>query len=120
MYKVFHDVYVFLFMMFRLLHKAWYGIEPVHKIEYHKVPWLWIGAVYPDMTLDVTQTVDKTIGAGTRVDKEYLMFVTGENTNTWKYLDMETLEEKEFPSEGFVIGENEITHIKPPIETDSS
>lgn len=44
------------------------------------------------------------------VTTEWLDIVTGETSVTWKYLDAKTLEEKEFPSEGFVIDD--------PVESD--
>jgi len=107
-------------MVFRLFYKSFNGPDPVHKIEYHKVPWLWIGAVYPDTTLDVTQTVDKSVHAGTRVDEEYLKSVTGETPITWKYLDEKTLEEKDFPSDGFIIGDYAETNNAEYRQTHSS
>jgi hypothetical protein len=87
------------------LYTSWNGPNPVHRIEYRKVPWLWIGAVYPGNTLDVTEKVDKTVQEGTVVNTKYLNTVTGESPTIWKYLDEKTLEEKEFPSSGFIIGD---------------
>jgi hypothetical protein len=67
------------------------------------LPWLWIGAVYPLETVDATNTIIDKILPGMRITPEYLSEVSGFYPNSWKYLDAETLEEKEFPSDGFVI-----------------
>lgn len=86
-----------------MFHTAWYGHEPVHQIQRVNVPWLWIGAVYPNETIDATNQVDNVVQSGDIVNADYLASVTGHNPINWKYLDAKTLEENDFPSNGIVI-----------------
>ena len=74
-----------------------------------KLPWMWIGAVYADSkpSIDCTYMVDPMITYGMTVTTEWLENITGYTPLTWKYLDAKSLEEKEFPSEGFVIDDSE-------------
>jgi hypothetical protein len=69
------------------------------------LPWLWIGATYPNGEVkDVTEGVNRYTNYGMRITPKLLQFVLSDNTPvSWKYLDTKTLEEKEFPSEGFLI-----------------
>jgi len=74
-----------------------------------QLPWMWIGAVYPDGTpsVDCTNMVDPNVSYGMTVTKEWLELITGYSPQTWKYLDCKSLEEKEFPSAGIVIDDTE-------------
>jgi len=103
-----------------MLHKTWYGPDPVHVIENVKVPWLWIGAVFPHETVDATTQIDTVVRPGDHVNSDYLSSVTGHTPVVWKYLDTQTLEEKDFPSDGFVIGENEESHERESVNDDST
>ena len=103
-----------------MFHHVWYGPVPVHRIEAPKVPWLWVGAVYPHETLDATSKIEEVVRIGDKVDNDYLSSATGYDPMKWKYLDMETLEEKDFPSDGFVIGENETTDNNATRKDDST
>lgn len=68
------------------------------------VPWLFIGATLEDgNVVDYTCDINDTLEYGVTVTTEWLEIVTGAKNVTWKYLDPKTLEEKDFPSEGFVI-----------------
>lgn len=68
------------------------------------LPWMWIGAVYANGdVVDHTQDVNNAIEYGMTVNPEMLDIITGEVEAQWKYLDSKTLEQKDFPSEGFVI-----------------
>jgi hypothetical protein len=68
------------------------------------VPWLFIGATLEDgNVVDYTCEVNDSLDYGLTVTTEWLDIVTGSKNVTWKYLDSKTLEEKDFPSEGFVI-----------------
>ncbi len=68
------------------------------------LPWLWIGVRYNDDSITtVTHTVNDTISYGTWVTPKYLTKITGLSNGKWLYVDSKTLEEKEFPSDGFVI-----------------
>lgn len=71
------------------------------------VPWLWIGARYADgVTVEYTNEVNNTVDFGLRVTPEWLDYVFNEHDVQWRYLDPKTLEEKDFPSEGFVIDDS--------------
>ena len=68
------------------------------------VPWLFIGATLGDgNVVDYTCKINDAVEYGMTVTTELLEIITGETSVSWKYLDAKTLEEKEFPSEGFVI-----------------
>jgi len=76
------------------------------------VPWLFIGATLEDgNVVDYTCDVNDALDYGMTVTTELLEIVTGAKNVTWKYLDSKTLEEKDFPSEGFVIDD--------PVESDT-
>lgn len=67
-------------------------------------PWLWIGFYAKDeTTVSVTEFVNDKVYHGCIVDKCFLESVTGFKDVRWKYIDVATLEETDFPSEGIVI-----------------
>ena len=75
------------------------------------VPWLFIVATLDNgNVVDYTCHINNLIEYGMTVTTEWLDIVTGETSVTWKYLDATTLEEKEFPSEGFVIDDSVESH----------
>jgi hypothetical protein len=90
--------------------------KPYVKKGVHKdsLPWFWLGAVYTDNDpTDVTDVINKSLTYGTHVTHEYLRIVSGLDGAVWKYIDSKTLEEKDFPSEGFIIEnvvDNSISH----------
>jgi hypothetical protein len=69
------------------------------------LPWMWIGAMYADCNvIDYTSVVNEAVQYGVNVDADWLQEVTNTNDEvTWLYLDPKSLEQKEFPSQGFVI-----------------
>lgn len=68
------------------------------------LPWLWIGIKYADdSSITVTSVIASEIHPGMRVTPELLSRITGFRDGTWRYIDTETLEEKDFPSDGFII-----------------
>ena len=76
------------------------------KVQVHSdnLPWFWIGIQYEDgTTVSVTDTINREINYGVRVTPRFLSKATGLIHGTWKYVDVKTLEEKDFPSEGFII-----------------
>lgn len=80
--------------------------EPEHTERVHvsDIPWLWLGTTLDDVKYTVTQDVNNFITYGTLVTPEYLSDITGYDKDvTWMYLHPEELEEREFPSEGFLI-----------------
>lgn len=78
--------------------------DEIPKIHSDSLPWFWIGMVYPDGdSVTVTDAINNNLQYGTRVTPEYLTRQTGFAHGLWKYMDSKTLEEKVFPSEGFVI-----------------
>ena len=65
---------------------------------------MWIGALLEDgNTIDCTNIVNDSLEYGAVVTPKWLEDLTGATNVTWKYLDSKTLEEREFPSDGFVI-----------------
>lgn len=75
------------------------------QIPTNKLPWFWIGAEFSSKTTEnVTDVVNQYVRYGNKITPEFLKEVTGyTDVITWKYVDVETLEEKEFPPGGFVI-----------------
>ena len=74
------------------------------QVPIHKLPWFWIGAELYNKTETVTELVNQYVRYGNVITPEFLKEITGcTDVITWKYIDVLTLEEKEFPSEGFVI-----------------
>lgn len=74
------------------------------EIPVHKLPWLWIGAEFSkDKIETVTEIVNQFVKYGLPINSEFLEEVTGYTGATWKYVDSQTLEEREFPTEGIVI-----------------
>ena len=73
-----------------------------------KLPWLWIGATFNNgKTINYTTDVNDVIEYGMKVTPRLLSVITFiEESVIWKYLDSETFEEKEFPSEGILIDEH--------------
>lgn len=73
-------------------------------VDTSNLPWFWIGLRYHDqLTTSVTDIVNSSLRYGVRVTPEYISHVTGYTKGTWRYIDSKTLEEKDFPSEGFII-----------------
>jgi hypothetical protein len=70
-----------------------------------KLPWFWIGAQRENSTdhYTVTDLVNTCVKYNNRVDVSFLEEITGLKNATWSYIDSETLVQKNFPSEGFLI-----------------
>jgi hypothetical protein len=85
-----------------------------HIVPVSKLPWMWIGAVFPDSdtVVDCTNMVDKTITYGMFVSTDWLEFATGYAPQSWKYLDSKSLEEKDFPSSGFIIDDSDSEELE--------
>ena len=68
------------------------------------LPWLWIGGISEDgIVTDYTIDVNSCVKYGLNITPEWLDYVLDATNVKWKYLDPKTLEEKDFPSVGFVI-----------------
>ena len=68
------------------------------------LPWFWIGAQFSDSNTEtVTDLINKQVNYGCRITPQFLEETTGYKNVTWRYMDAETLELKDFPSEGIVI-----------------
>ena len=77
---------------------------PRIEIPVNKLPWFWIGAKLPTRTESVTDMVNQYVRYGNRITPDFLTEITGyTDVIAWKYIDVETLEEKDFPSQGFLI-----------------
>jgi hypothetical protein len=79
---------------------------PVKEIFVDKssLPWFWIGLKYDDdKSISVTEVINSSIYPGTRVTCETLSQITGFKDGVWRYVDSQTLEELDFPSDGFII-----------------
>ena len=70
-----------------------------------RLPWLWVGAVYEDGKVeDYTEYINQHANYGMKLTTHLMDFALPKNSVVvWKYIDTQTLEEKDFPSEGFVI-----------------
>lgn len=79
------------------------------------LPWLWIGGVTGENTVDYTAEINSTIVYGMVVTTDWLDAVTNASPVAWKYLDPKSLEEKDFPSDGFVI-EDDSNAEEPEVE----
>lgn len=83
------------------------GFEKVNEEEHvhsTKLPWMWLGAENEDGTIHtITDTINKRVQHGMRIDTLFLKQATGMNPKRWLYLDAETLNEDDFPSNGIVI-----------------
>ena len=88
-------------------------------VHVSQLPWLWIGGVTGENTVDYTVEINDTITYGMVVTTEWLESVTNASPAAWKYLDPKSLEEKDFPSEGFVI-EDDTTSDESESEGDST
>jgi hypothetical protein len=76
----------------------------------NKLPWFWVGAKLSDKTICVTDIVNKYVTYGVPITSKLLSELTDiRDDSIWKYVDVKTLEEKEFPPEGIVI-ENDTLH----------
>jgi hypothetical protein len=74
-----------------------------------KLPWVWIGFTFADGTVaDMTYEINSAIQYDIKVvNTEFLRSVVPVHPSlTWKYIDAETLEEKDFPSNGLLIDGN--------------
>lgn len=88
--------------------KMFFTDEPYQKITVHSdsLPWFWIGIQRHDGTIiTYTEVINNYIEYGICVTPHVLSAVTSEYDGIWKYVDCKTLEEKDFPSEGFIIEE---------------
>jgi len=90
----------------RQLSKLFGEKEHCHKkyVCVNNIPWLWVGAERSGQKYTVTELVNANIVYNLAIDAKYLTDVTKiYNVDRWLYLDPITLQELEFPLEGFVI-----------------
>lgn len=79
-----------------------------HSVHPSKTPWLWVGVELTNgKIITVTDTINKYIEYGDRIDSQYLEIATNIHSDIqrWLYLDSKTLVEQEFPPEGLVIND---------------
>ena len=96
-----------VFFCKRRIYKLFYQEEETNKdlVSPADLPWLWLGITNKTgQTIVATNFVSDMMYEGSRITPEYLSHITGFDCGTWRYIDSETLEEKDFPSEGFIIG----------------
>lgn len=87
-------------------------------IHTDSLPWFWIGAVFDDNEpVTVTDIINRSLERGICVTPEYLRIITGIDGATWKYMDAKTLEEKDFPSDGFIIEDVHDNTVSNPEQT---
>ena len=80
-------------------------------------PWLWVGASYFTDTIDMTSELEPYIVEGNKITLDLL----GDKFpcySYWRYLDAETLEEVEFPSEGITIHATRVETLEKEIKED--
>jgi hypothetical protein len=79
-------------------------IQSKPTISTHSMPWFWVGATINNETVDVTEIINKSADKYLVITPEVISEIAGyEQAIEWKYIDVLTLEEKEFPSSGIVI-----------------
>jgi hypothetical protein len=75
-----------------------------NQISTNNLPWFWIGSNVNGLTISITSLVNNSLTESTVVTPLFLSEISGYPiTMVWKYVDKVTLEEKEIPSDGFVI-----------------
>ena len=75
-----------------------------NQIPVNNLPWLWIGSNVNGSTISITSLVNCSLTESTVVTPLFLSQLSGYPiTMVWKYMDKVTFEEKEIPSNGFVI-----------------
>ena len=106
---MFYSVWKLMFRCYRSYIKTFYpDNDAAFHVPPHKLPWLWIGAKYDNGdTFSLTSVVNDYVSWGDVVDTQYLDDCTELQPDRWIYLDPKTLEEKDFPSEGLLIEEND-------------
>jgi hypothetical protein len=103
----------YLFEAYRVIHWAFNKLCPLREISppeipSHKLPWLWVGATVNDDEITVTNIVNRNIKYSKLITSDSISEITGYSQPIhWKYIDIKTLEEKEFPSEGFLIEDDD-------------
>ena len=77
----------------------------------NKLPWFWVGVKIFDKTVCVTDIINNNVKYGSHVTSTLLSELTHitDKDAIWKYVDVKTLEEKEFPSEGIVIDDDTLS-----------
>lgn len=97
----------------RRVMKVFYEEIPVQRsVHVDQLPWMWIGLVNSvGQTIVVTKLVNESLKPGMRVTPEFMYDLIGTDTGVWHYIDSKTLEDKVFPSEGFII-EDGIPHAE--------
>lgn len=103
----FYPIYLQLFKLKNVIRDIFCPVRSQEEIVNQKVPWLWIGAeITPDNFVSVTDIVNANVVVGTTVDVEFLESITNiKDVISWKYLDITTLKQLEFPLTGIVIQE---------------
>lgn len=94
------------FRIYRKFQKLFYGETTIKEtVSASKIPWIWIGVqTKTNGTITVTDIVNDRIRYGDCVTEKLLAELTGYvNVEEWRYVDIETLDEKRFPSEGILI-----------------
>ena len=80
--------------------------KPYEKVGVHKdnLPWFWIGILYNDGgSHTITDIINNSIDYDMHITPQYIRHVSEVYGGIIRYMDAETLEEKDFPSDGFII-----------------
>lgn len=96
----------------RKIQKLFFSDVPVVKmVHVDQLPWMWLGLVNSvGQTIVATHVVNEHLKPGVRVTPDYLERVTSFTGGIWHYIDSKTLEQKVFPSEGFIIDDSGHVH----------
>ena len=98
-------IYRHVFNCCRRVKNVLFSPNKVHEdsVNVSSLPWMWIGT----RGVDFTEEINASLFHGLTVNVNWLEAVTGIENVPWTYLDSKTLEEKEFPSDGFSIEKND-------------
>ena len=100
-----------IFTIKRKIENYFYSEEEKHKLMVSpaELPWLWLGAeLKNNMIISLTDDINKVVMYGDLVTPDYLESYTElGNVRRWLYLDSKTLIEKEIPTKGLLIEQND-------------
>lgn len=90
------------------------GCEPKHidhssRISVIDRPWMWIGGYdISGELVDITEDINEVACYDEKIDHEFLEMISEMyDVDQWMYIDAKTLEQQDFPTEGFIIRRND-------------
>ena len=80
-------------------------IDRVSRLSVVDRPWMWIGGYgVSGKLVDITEDINEVACYGELIDHQFLQMISEmTDIEQWMYIDAKTLEQKNFPTEGFII-----------------